>query len=337
MNSTQHSADRRDRLEAHADRLAGGPDSPFHALDVVVVGGGPAGLQAALTLGRVHRDVVLLDAGEGRNAPAAEMHNFITRDGTPPADFRRLAHAELAAYPTVVVRQARVSAVTDLPEPQQPGSSAFRITLDDGTELTARRVVLATGVRDQLPDIPGLRELWGDLVAHCPFCHGHEFAGRTVAVIGAGPAGHLPGLLAPVAGKVVVLTNGEELTGALPVPGEVPVLTDRVVEVRRHGEGVRITLGSSEMVEAAGVFVGTALRQTAPLADQLGLELNPSGCVRVDERGRTSRAGVYAAGDMAHVPALPMPMASVAQAVAAGALAAATVVADSLADSLADR
>ncbi|QFG69985.1 NAD(P)/FAD-dependent oxidoreductase [Ornithinimicrobium pratense] len=316
MNQTQHSA----------DRPGSSLDRPVRS--VVVVGGGPAGLQATLTLGRVHRDVVLLDAGDGRNAPASAMHNLITRDGTPPAEFRRLAHAELTAYPTVEVRAARVRGIEDVSDPQQPESTRFRIDLEGGSGLTARRLVLATGVRDQLPDIPGVAELWGDLVAHCPFCHGHEFAGRRVVVLGAGPAGHLPGLLAPVASEVVVLTNGEDLS----VPVAVPVLTDPVAQVRRHGEGVRIALGSGQVIEAAGIFVGTGLRQSSPFAEQLGLELNPSGCVRVDERGRASRAGVYAAGDMAHVPALPMPMASVAQAVATGALAAATVVADSLAD-----
>lgn len=321
MNPNQHFAyrplDRPDLDHAdldHADRA------------VVVVGGGPAGLQAALTLGRVHRDVVLLDAGEGRNAPASAMHNFISRDGTPPAEFRRLAHAELAAYPTVEVRHAGVRAIEDVSDPGRTGPTAFRLDLEDGSPLVGRRLVLATGVRDELPDIPGLAGLWGDLVAHCPFCHGHEFAGRRIAVLGAGPAAHLPGLLAPIADDVLVLTDGEQLT----VPVEGTVLTDRVVEVRRHGEGVLITLGAGQAVEAAGVFVGTALRQSAPFAEQLGLELNPSGCVRVDERGRTSRAGVFAAGDMAHVPALPMPMATVAQAVATGALAAATAVADSL-------
>lgn len=297
------------------------------ARSVVVVGGGPAGLQAALTLGRVHRDVLLLDAGEGRNAPATSMHNLLTRDGTPPAEFRRLAHADLAAYPTVEVRSARASAVTEVSDPQ-PGGTRFRVELEDGAPVSARRLILATGVRDELPGVPGLSALWGDLVAHCPFCHGHEFAGRKVAVLGAGPAGHLPALLAPVASEIVVLTNGETLS----TPLDMPVVQDPVAELRRHGDGVRVELSSGESLDVAGVFVGTALKQSAPFADQLGLELNPSGCVRVDQFGRTSSLGVYAVGDMAHVPALPMPMATVAQALAAGALAGGTVVADSLGD-----
>jgi thioredoxin reductase len=316
MNDLQHPS--RPRGDASA------PEAPVRS--VVVIGGGPAGLQAALTLGRVHRDVLLLDAGEGRNAPATHMHNLLTRDGTPPAEFRQIAHGELAAYPTVEVRPGRVAAVTDLSRPG--GGTTFRVDLEDGSAATARRLVLATGVRDQLPDVPGVEALWGDLVAHCPFCHGHEFAGRQVAVLGVGPAGHLPALLAPVAGEVVVLTDGEELAG----PVDARVVTDRVVGVERHGAGVRVRLAAGDPLDVAGVFVGTALRQSAPFAEQLGLELNPSGAVRVDERGRTSRRGVYAAGDMAHVPALPMPMSSVAQAVATGMMAGATVVADLLTD-----
>ena len=314
-------------IEHHVQHPVDPSSHPAADRTVVVIGGGPAGLQAALTLGRVHRDVLLLDAGEGRNAPATHMHNLVTRDGTPPAEFRRIAQAELAAYPTVEVRRGRVDVVRDL-SAKAGGATLYAVDLADGSSLTVRRVVLATGVRDELPDVPGLDALWGDLVAHCPFCHGHEFSGRRVAVLGAVPAAHLPALLRPVAAEVVVLTDGEELSA----PVDAEVVGDRVLGVERHDGGVRVSLEQGRALDVAGLFVGTTLRQTAPFAEQLGLALNPSGGVRVDERGRTSLRGVYAAGDMAHVPALPMPMASVAQAVAAGMMAGATVVADLLAD-----
>jgi thioredoxin reductase len=132
-----------------------------------------------------------------------------------------------------------------------------------------------------------------------------------VAVLGPVAAAHLPALLRPVVSEVVTVTEG-------------------VRSVSRHGDGVRLVLDPGEHLDVAGVFVATTLRQSAPFAAQLGLELNPSGCVLVDDRGRTSRAGVYAAGDMAHVAALPMPMASVVQSLAAGAMVGGTVVADLL-------
>ncbi|SOC58339.1 NAD(P)/FAD-dependent oxidoreductase [Ornithinimicrobium cerasi] len=314
-------------------------------VEVVVVGGGPAGLQAALTLGRVHRDVVLVDAGEGRNAPAAHLHNVVTRDGTPPAEFRRIARAELGAYPTVEVRDGRVtrlSATEDASaaekeveekgatekEVGERGGTAYLVELADGSRLSTAKVVLATGVRDELPDVPGVADLWGDLVAHCPFCHGHEFAGRRVAILGAAPAPHLAALLRPVASEVVVLTHGDAAPEGLPAV----VVTDRVTEVTRSGDGALVRLAGGGTLEVAGVFVATTLHQAAPFSEQLGLTANDSGCVRVDERCRTSRPGVYAAGDMAHVESLPMPMTSVAQAIASGSLAGATAAAELIAD-----
>lgn len=279
--------------------------------DLVIVGGGPAGLQAALTAGRVHRRVVLLDAGEGRNAPASHMHNVLTRDGTPPARFREIAAAELTAYPTVEQRAARVSAVVD--ESAQEGPTRFRVELEDGGGVTGRTLLLATGARDDLPPIDGLAPLWGDVAAACPFCHGHEFAGKRVAVMAGEASAHLVPLLAPITDDLVVIDP-----------------TD-VVSVERHGEGARLHTRRGGVEDVAGIFLRPEARQGAPFAEQLGLRLNDSGFTWIDERGRTSRRGVYAAGDAAHIEALPMPMPSVVGALAAGLMAAATVVADLLA------
>lgn len=326
------------------------PDAE-RSVEVVVVGGGPAGLQATLTLARVHRDAVLVDAGEGRNAPAPHMHNVVTRDGTPPEEFRRIAREELRSYPTIEVRDGRVARISPVmtdpragegPEDERAGGegevtsgesevTAYLVELEDGTRLRTRSVILATGVRDELPDVPGLGDLWGDLAAHCPFCHGHEFAGRRVAILGAGPASHLARMLRPVADEVVVLTDGQDAPEDLP-PSVSQVVTERVEAVQRHGDGVRVRLGSGATLEAAGLFLATTLRQAAPFAAQLGLGLNESGCARVDTSCRASLPRIYAAGDMAHVEALPMPMTSVAQAIASGALAGATAVADLVAD-----
>ena len=315
----------------HADDTApdGAQDGPGdhreRVRDVVVIGGGPAGLQAALTVARVHRDVLLLDAGEGRNAPASHMHNLVTRDGTPPSEFRRMAVEEIASYPTAEVRQARVRRVGPVPEEREDGDgTAYLVELEDGSRVAARRLILATGVRDELPEVPGLPELWGELAVQCPFCHGHEFAGQRVAVLGADQAAHVAGIMRPVAEEVVVLTHGEELDA--PVGGTVR--TERVRGMERHGDGVRVHLDGGEPVDVAGVFVGTTMVQAAPFAEQLGIECNPSTCVRVDEHARTSLPGVYAAGDMAHLAALPTPVPTVAQALASGAIAGGSAVAD---------
>jgi len=287
--------------------------------DIAIIGGGPAGLQAALTLGRVHRPAVLFDDGTYRNARVSHMHNVLTHDGTPPEDFRATARAQLAAYDSIDVRQVRVDDIVEK-------GDVFHLRLDDATELTAYAVILATGVRDELPPVPGLDELWGDLAAQCPFCHAHEFAGTRIGVIGAGPAPHYAALLGPMASELVVFTNTEPLPEQWR-PGPT-VRSEPIESVRAKDGGVRVTLdadgdeGRDEQVSV--LFVMPTLRQSAPFAARLGLELNPSGCVRIDEFGRSSRPGVYCAGDMAHLPAHPMPMASVTFAAAGGQLAAST-------------
>lgn len=286
--------------------------------EVVVIGGGPAGLQAALTLARIHRDVIVLDTDEGRNAPAAHIQNLITRDGTPPAQFRKLAHEDLAAYDTVTRLNLRAERVSG-----ELGN--FLVELEDGSALAARAVILATGVRDELPQIPGLAALWGGVLAHCPFCHGHEHAGGTVAILGAGPAAHFVPLLSRVAGSLTVLTNGDEAPDV-----EAEVRVEAITRVSASPRGAVVEFTEGESAEFSGIFLATTLRQSAPFAEQLGLTLNDSGCVRIDSFGRTSLPGVYAAGDLAHTEAFPMPMASVPVAIGAGILAGTTATADVL-------
>ena len=285
--------------------------------DAVVVGGGPAGLQATLTLARVHRQVLMIDSGHYRNDPAGHMHNVVTHDGTPPAEFRAAARKELAAYGTVTVRDDAVTSVA-------ARDGGFAVALGD-EEVRTPGVVLATGVTDALPDKPGLAELFGSVVAHCPFCHGHEFAGGHVGILGVAAAGHLPGLVGPIASRVSVFTDGAELT--VDLPALVSVRTEPVTGVCPSPVGATVSFADGPTEEVAGLFVSTALAQRAPFAEQLGLALNPSGCVEIDAMGRTSLPGVHAAGDMAHVAALPMPMASVMTAAASGQVAAASLVA----------
>ena len=285
--------------------------------DAVVIGGGPAGLQATLTLARVHRTVLMVDSGHYRNDPAAHMHNVVTHDGTPPSEFRTAARKELAAYDTATVRDDAVTSVAR-------DGDGFVVLLGDEVVRT-RGVLLATGLVDTVPDKPGLADLFGTVVAHCPFCHGHEFAGRHVGVLGAPAAGHLSGLVGPIASRITVFTDGEELTAEL--PASVAVRTDRVTGLCPSPLGATVSFEDGPPEEVAGLFVATTLAQRAPFAAQLGLALNPSGCVEVDAMGRTSVPGVHAAGDMAHVAALPMPMASVMTAAASGQVAAASLVA----------
>lgn len=267
--------------------------------DVIVIGGGPAGLQAALTLGRMHRDVLLLDSGEYRNGTVEHAHNYATHDGIAPAELRRLARADLAAYDTVEIREVAAERV------EQDGDE-FVVHLSTGTERSAV-LVLATGVKDALPDVPGLADAWGREIAHCPFCHGHEFAGGRIALDVEGP--HLERLTA------MLSRIGAEL---VPVSG-------RVLGVERRAGGLDLTLDDGK-IHVDGMFIAPAFSQSAPFAAQLGLVLNESGCVRVTAFQGTSVAGVFAAGDAAHVPDLPMPMSSIVTSQAAGMVAGAAAV-----------
>lgn len=287
--------------------------------DAIVIGGGPAGLQAGLTLGRMHRAALLLDSGSYRNARAEQMHNFLGHDGTPPAELRASARRELEAYPTVEVRDVAAAAV-------RRAGDGFVVEAGGAAHET-RRIVLATGVRDDLPDVPGLAALWGTVVVHCPFCHGHELAGRRVAVQGSPHAPYVALMMARIGAQVVLVDDGHEPTDA-----EVRALaaaavdwhSGTITELRPDGAGAVVVVDSGPEVAVDGLFARTDFRQATPFAEQLGLELLPDGCVAVDVLGHTSVPGVHAAGDLAHVRDLPMPMASVLAAAAAGQVAAAS-------------
>lgn len=273
--------------------------------DAIVIGGGPAGLQAALTIGRMHRQVLLLDSGEYRNATVSHAHNLVTNDGRDPAELRAIARAELAAYPTVEVRTAAVESVSG-------ALGDFGVTLADGTE-SARRLVLATGMRDELPPVPGLAEQWGRKVAQCPFCHGHEFAGQRVAILVEGEHGEMVGrMLQPVVASALVVPPAQ------------------VARVADSDDGLDLTLADGTTEHVAGIFTAATAHQRAPFAEQLGCGILPGGGVEIDALGRTTVPGVYAAGDMAHTSAVPGPLVSLAAAIAAGQLAAASVVRDDI-------
>ncbi|WP_141014916.1 NAD(P)/FAD-dependent oxidoreductase [Nocardioides sambongensis] len=301
-------------------RLDPTPTRPAPDYDVAVIGAGSAGLQAALTLGRMRRRTIVFGTDRYRNDPAHAMQNFLGHDGTPPAELRAAARKDVEAYASVTFADRGVTRISG-------AADEFVVEYDGDGPVTVRRIVLATGVVDELPDVPGLAELYGDVVAHCPYCHGHEMADGPIGFLGVGP--HTPvlaELIGRLATEVVMLSNGvprEELDPAtLAALGGADVRTAAVTGVRRTDDGVAVALADGAEVELHGLFVHPAWRQAAPFPEQLGLETGELGGVLVDIMGATSRPGVYAAGDLAHHRDLPMPMASVLQAAAAGQVAA---------------
>jgi thioredoxin reductase len=289
--------------------------------DVVIAGGGPAGLNAALMLGRVRRRVLLADSGQPRNARSAAVHGFLSRDGEDPARLRRIACEQLAGYPTVQLVDRAV-------ESAARAGDGFEVALAGGSPARARRLLLATGVTDELPAVEGLARLWGRGVYHCPYCHGWEVRDQPVAVLGGNDAmAHLALSLARLGCDVVLCADGplaasEAVSGALQAAG-VRVCEDLVLGVDGEpGRYVRLSLSPGWTLERRALFVNPAFRQRSDLAVRLGCTVMEDGAVQVSELGQTSVPGVYAAGDMCRTPAMPSPAAQVVMAAAAGALAA---------------
>jgi len=289
--------------------------------EVLVVGGGPAGLNAAQTLGRQRRRTLLADSGRPRNAPASEMHMFLSRDGFSPAALRRIGRAELAEYPTVEVRDGLITGLRGTID-------GFTAEFADGTTVAARRVVLATGQVDALPEIDGVPELFGRGLYHCPFCHGFEAADRPLSVLGGDFSQAMLALyLADRFTKDLVLCAngplqvGPELREALDRAG-IEVREEPVTRLTGEDGDVTIEFASGAPLTRSAVFHRPAQRQHTELAAGLGCELLPDGCVRVDPRQQTTVPGVYAAGDTARQADLPGPTPFVITGAADGAKAA---------------
>jgi thioredoxin reductase len=291
--------------------------------DVIIVGGGPAGLSAALALGRARRNVLLCDAGARRNARATHVHNFVTRDGTPPADFRTIGREQLAAYGSVDIRDERVDTIAG-------GRGAFEVSIG-GRGVPARRVLLCTGMIDELPPVDGLAARWGHSVFQCPYCHGWEVQDRRW---GYWPRPTDPNHVLPFALQarhwtrdVIVFTAGAfELpadTRARLERAAIGIVTSPIARLAGPGDCLdAIELADGRSVPCDVLFAHPPQRHV-DLVDALGLALDDQGYVRVDPGTReTSRAGVYAAGD------LTTRMQAAIHAAAAGTQAAAMIAVD---------
>jgi thioredoxin reductase len=263
--------------------------------NVVIIGGGPAGLGAALALGRARRHVLLVDGGARRNAAAERVHNFVTRDGTPPDEFRRIARQQLDPYASVEVRDARVEAI-------QGERGAFEVRLDTGN-VSARRILLCTGMVDELPALEGFRELWGQSIFQCPYCHGWEVRDQSFGVlVERVELLEFAALLRSWTATVVVLTNG---AFAVPDPvrarlGAAGVAIDerpirRLVPRGDRLESVEFAAGNPRRLDV--LFARPPQRQVA-LVQTLDVALDDGGYVRVDDMLETSLPGVYAGGDL---------------------------------------
>lgn len=276
------------------------PISRAPEFDVIVVGGSYAGLSAAMALGRARKRVLVVDAGQRRNRFAAAAHGFLGQDGRPPAEIVRISRAELAVYPTVsFVNGTATGAI--------PDGEGFVTTLADGSTHTASRLILATGIVDELPDLPGLREHWGRGVFHCPYCHGYEVAGSRLGVLPFLPVSAHHALLIREWGDVTLFSNGQTLPdGAeLATLGAAGVVIEEGEVAAILGEPGQLTgieLRDGRTVALDAVFTSIPTRMASPLPAALGcaFDQSPLGpIIRVDPTMQTTVPGVFAAGDAA--------------------------------------
>jgi thioredoxin reductase len=265
--------------------------------DVIIVGAGPAGLSAALILGRCRRRVLVCDSGRPRNAASLAMHGFLTRDGVNPHEFLRLSREQLRQYETVAIRNCAVTAATCRTD------ARFEVTIENEERLTGRKLLIATGVLDNLPGIPGFAELYGASVFHCPYCDGWEVRDEPLAVYGRGERGL--GLSLELTGwsrDVVLCSDGpaeiDEAGRARLRRCGIEVREERVLRLDgEDGRLTRVVFDAGEPLVRRALFFTTGQTQQSALAISLGCEFNDKGTVRTGKYESTHLSGLYVAGD----------------------------------------
>lgn len=269
--------------------------------DVIIIGASFAGASAAMQLARARRRVLLVDAGQPRNRFAAASHGFLGQDGAAPHEIMQTALSQLAAYPGFTHRQGlAMHASADL--------QGVEIALDDGRRMRAHRLILATGVRDELPAIAGLQARWGHTVLHCPYCHGYEMRERQLGVLASSALSAHQALMLPDWGPTTYFTQGE----FEPDQAELQQLEKRGVRIERtpvvevlgpdNGDIDAVRLADGRETAIGALFVGPRVHMSSPLAMQLGcaFEQGPMGpYIRTDEMRQTTVPNVFAAGDAA--------------------------------------
>ena len=293
--------------------------------DVVIVGGGAAGLSAATTLGRALRSVLVTDSGTPRNAPAAGVHGYLSRDGMNPGELLSVGRSEVLSYGGTVLDGEAVSA--------RRTPDGFEVILGDGRRFAGRRLLVTTGLTDDLPPIEGLREQWGKGVVHCPYCHGWEIRGQRIGVLGTGPLSVHQALLFRQWSRDITLFLNDTVEPADEdwdklAARSVTVVDGAVASVNAvDGVLTGLTLHEGPSFDLRALAVGTRMEARSALLESLGLysQVHPSGTgrfIETDAMGATAVRGVYAAGNVSNL------MAQVITAAAEGVMTGARINAD---------
>ncbi|MDZ5712640.1 NAD(P)/FAD-dependent oxidoreductase [Jeotgalibacillus haloalkalitolerans] len=265
-------------------------------LDCAVIGGGPAGLNAALVLGRSRRKTVLFDDNKPRNAVTQESHGFITRDGIDPQEFKRIGQEELSKYPDVSIERQRVQRITKV-------DGQFSVEAEGGEVFQAKKVILATGFKEALPDIPRVHEFYGKSLFGCPFCDGWELKDRPLAIIAEDQkAVHMAKLVSNWSEGLIIFTNGHQVISsaekALLASKGIVVNEKKITSlIGKEGQLEKIQLEDQTEVLRKGGFVASEWKQAATFEYDLGYQLNEQGGIETDRMQRTKTPGVFACGD----------------------------------------
>jgi thioredoxin reductase len=265
-------------------------------LDCAVIGGGPAGLNAALVLGRSRRKTILFDDNKPRNAVTSESHGFITRDGIHPQEFKRIAQKELSRYPDVRIEKQRVHRINK-------ENTLFQVETENGEVYSAKKIILATGFKEVLPDIPRVKEFYGKSLFSCPFCDGWELRDRPLAVIADDhKAFHMAKMVSNWTNDLIIFTNGSKVLSL----EEQELLKSKGISINEKKisafigeEGMleKIQFEDETSVLREGGFLAAEWKQAASFDSSLEYTLNEQGGIATDSWQRTNTEGVFACGD----------------------------------------
>ncbi len=264
--------------------------------DVVIIGGSYAGLSAAMALGRSLRQVLVIDSGRPCNAQTPHSHNFITHDGDTPAEIAQAARAQVMRYETVQFLSALVTNASKI-------NDGFTVQTDTGEAFRTKKLVFATGLKDQFPDIPGFAECWGISVVHCPYCHGYEIKQTVTGILGNGDHGYeFAKLIHNLTKQLTIFTNGPAAftadQQAKLQQHHISIISTPVSLIHHvNGQIERLELTDGSIHTLQALYARPALTQHCPLPEALGCELTEQGLLKTDTFQRTSVQGVYACGD----------------------------------------
>ena len=267
-------------------------------LDCAIIGGGPAGLNAALVLGRARRSAVLFDNNQPRNAVTQESHGFITRDGVTPKEFRSFAHQDIYKYPTIEIKQCKIVKI------ERESNSAFKLTTHEGVIYFSRKIILATGLKERLPHVEGILEFYGKSIFYCPYCDGWELRDQPLILISENShVSHMAKILFQWTNDLVVCTNGKKIISQtdeeLLNRKGILIYDERIIKLSgSEGKLQKVILEDGKELSRTGGFVTVDLEQSNDLVYLLGCKLSEHGGIIIDSLGRTNIEDVYAAGDL---------------------------------------